>query len=101
AARKSSLYRNEVTEAAVAAVLLAVARFEQGGFRPEPLDYTRPDVRGELRPAMKQADRAIDWARDDTAAVLRKVRAADGAPGVLDTWFGREVYLYDAHPEDA
>lgn len=101
AARKSSLYRNEVTEAAVEAVLLAVARFEQGGFRPEPLDYTRPDVRGELRPAMKQADRAIDWARDDTAAVLRKVRAADGAPGVLDTWFGREVYLYDAHPEDA
>lgn len=100
-ARKSSIYRNEVTEAAVEAVLLAVARFEQGGFRPEPLDYTRPDVRGTLRPAMKQADRAIDWTRDDTATVLRKVHAADGAPGVLDTWFGREVYLYDAHPEDA
>jgi len=33
-------------------VLLAVARFEQGGFRPEPLDYTRLDVRGGLRPAM-------------------------------------------------
>lgn len=100
AARKSSLYRNEVTEAAVQAVLLAVERFGRGGFRPDPLDYAQADVRGRWQPLMKQSDRAIDWTRDDTAAVLRKIRASDGAPGVLDTWFGREVYLYDAHPED-
>lgn len=99
AARKSSLYRNEVTEAAVRAMLLAIERFERGDFKPEPLDYARPDVRGRLRPLITQADRSIDWARDDTATVLRKIRAADGAPGVLDTLFGREVYLYDAHPE--
>jgi putative two-component system hydrogenase maturation factor HypX/HoxX len=43
---KSSLYRHEVTEAAVRAVLEAVARFESRQFRPEPLDYARPDVRG-------------------------------------------------------
>ena len=30
---------------------------------------------------MKQADRAIDWQRDSTAAVLRKIRSADGNPG--------------------
>lgn len=100
AARKGSIYRNEVTEAAVKAVLLAIERFECGGFQPEPLDYARPDVHGRLRPLMTQADCAIDWARDDTVTVLRKIRAADGAPGVLDTLFGREVYLYDAHPED-
>lgn len=99
-APKSSIYRNEVTEAAIKAVLLAVERFERGGFRPEPLLELRFKAHGRLRPLMKQTDRAIDWAHDETATVLRKIRASDGAPGVLDTLLGREVYLYDAHPED-
>ena len=48
-AAKSSLYRNEVTEAAVAAVKLAVARYASGDYRPEPLDVTAPGVRGWSR----------------------------------------------------
>jgi len=43
---KSSLYRAEVTEAAVSAALEAVARFESRKFAPEPLDYHRSDVIG-------------------------------------------------------
>lgn len=35
-----------VTEAAVAATLSAVTRFERGGFAPEALDECQPDVRG-------------------------------------------------------
>ena len=70
AARKSSLYRNEVTEAAAAAVLEAVEKFEQGNFKPAPLDYSNPAVRGSERPLMKQDDRRVDWARDGTATVL-------------------------------
>ena len=31
---------------------------------------------------MKQTDRAIDWQRDSAADVLRKVRGADGNPGL-------------------
>lgn len=99
-ARKSSLYRYEVTEAAVKAVRASVERFETGGFRPEALDYARPDVRGRWRPAMRQSERAIDWRRDDTSTVLRKIRSADGFPGVLDEVFGIPCHLYDAHPED-
>jgi putative two-component system hydrogenase maturation factor HypX/HoxX len=98
-ATKSSLYRNEVTGAAVTAVKLAVARYASGEYRPEPLDVTAPGVRGEQRPPMQQSDRAIDWQQDDTATVLRKIRCADGFPGVRDTLFGREVFLHDAHPE--
>src|SRR5215469_2306791 len=41
---KSSLYRTEVADAALEAVLLAVARFASGSYRPEPLDYGRTDV---------------------------------------------------------
>jgi putative two-component system hydrogenase maturation factor HypX/HoxX len=98
-ATKASLYRNEVTEAAVKAVELVLSRLAQTEFRPEPLDYATPDVRGRARRPMRQADRAIDWRRDDTATVLRKIRAADGAPGVLDDINAVACYLYDAHVE--
>ncbi len=58
---KGSVYRTEVADAALRAVLLAVARFEEGGYRPEPLDYSRPDVVGECRPPCRQEHRRIDW----------------------------------------
>ena len=99
AASKGSIYRSEVTEAAVRGVLEALEKMNDSAFRPELLDYAKRDVRGKLRPLMKQADRAIDWTRDASATVLAKIRAADGFPGVLDSLFGEPVYLYDAHPE--
>jgi putative two-component system hydrogenase maturation factor HypX/HoxX len=98
AATKGSLYRSEVTEAAVIAVQRTIERIAAGE-RPEPLDYTKPDVRGRLRPLMKQSDRVIDWHHDNTAMVLRKMRSADGVPGVADRIFDLPVHLYDAHFE--
>ena len=100
-AKKSSVYRNEVTEAATRAVLQAVENFALGGFVPKPLDYADPAVRGELRPLIKQAERAINWARDSSAAVLAKLNAADGFPGVADTLFGEACHLFDGWAEDA
>ena len=96
-ATKASLYRNEVTEAAVATLELTLSRMRDPAFRPKPLDYTRAGVRGRLRPVMRQQDRRIDWRADDTASILKRVRAADGAPGVLDSVRGVACYLYDAH----
>ncbi len=97
---KSSVYRTEVADAAVEAVLLAVARFEAGGYRPEPLDYSRPDVTGRCRPPCRQADRGIDWPSGSTAAVLARLRAADSRPGVLDVIGGTEYYLFGGYEED-
>jgi putative two-component system hydrogenase maturation factor HypX/HoxX len=97
---KSSLYRHEVTEAAVVTVKQALERITSGSFRPRPLDYSDPDVRGRWRPRMKPDDRRIDWMMDTTEIALRKIRAADGQPGVLDELFGETAYLYDAWPED-
>jgi len=97
AAKKSSIYRNEVTQAAVTAVLAAVDRFAAGD-QPTPLTaWSHP--RGELRPLMKQVLRAIDWQQDDTATVLRKINAADGFPGVADELFGLPCHIFDAWPE--
>ncbi len=97
---KSSLYRQQVTEAAVQGVLEAVEKFQSGVFQPEPLDYSRSDVVGSLQPNMRQSDRAIDWVRDDMATIVRKIRAADSAPGVLGTLHGVSCFLYGAHEED-
>lgn len=91
-AKKSSIYRNEVTEAAVQAVLAAVERFAGQEFTPER-------VPGEAHPPIKQADRRIDWQRDDSATVLAKLNAADGQPGIADELFGQPCHLFDAWPE--
>lgn len=96
AAAKSSLYRGEVSEAAVAAVMTAIDRIASGE-EAEPVDPSLPAHRG-WRPAMKQADRAIDWARDDTQTVLRKIRSADGRPGLRDQIDGIDCFLHDAWP---
>lgn len=98
-ASKASLYRNEVAEAAVSAVLKALENYQQKGFKPASQDYSNPAIKGRRQPMMKQADRAIDWQHDDTNTVLRKIRSADGFPGLADTIAGRELYLYDAREE--
>ena len=95
--KKSSLYRNEVTQAASTAVLEAVQRFASGNFVPQALATFAAS--GRLRPLMKQSDRGLNWERDDTATVLRKMRAADGFPGLADCLFGEPCQLFDAWPE--
>ena len=99
-ARKSSLYRHEVVEAATHAMLTAVTRFQSATFQPMPLDYARSDVHGRLHAPIRQIDRCIDWQHDNTQLILRKIHAADGFPGVLDTLFGEPYYLFDACMEE-
>ena len=73
-----------------------------GGCRaPERVDYGDPRVTGRPRPVIRQPDRAIDWNADSTATVIRRIRAAEGHPGVLDTLAGIEFHLFGAHPEPA
>jgi putative two-component system hydrogenase maturation factor HypX/HoxX len=96
AARKSSLYRNEVTEGAVGAVRAALARIAAGGGPPEAFNS---GIGRGWQPLLRQAQRAIDWGRDDTATVLRKIHSADGFPGIEDRLFDRRFRLFDARAE--
>ena len=98
-AGKSSLYRHEVRTAAVDAVVEAVTAVAGGRRSAEPLDYADPRVTGRPRPLLRQPDRTIDWDADSTATVIRRIRAAEGHPGVLDTIAGRELHLFGAHRE--
>ena len=94
-ATKSSLYRFEVTGAAVEAVLEALEKIEVNGPSRLPLRDVTTAQYGHWQPAMKQKDRRIDWQSDDTKTVLRKLRCSDGMPGVRDELFGQPVFLYD------
>lgn len=47
---------------------------------------------------MRAADRALCWS-DPTQVVVRRIRAADGSPGVRTSLCGVPVSGYDAHPD--
>ncbi|MEU6304504.1 enoyl-CoA hydratase-related protein [Streptomyces chartreusis] len=97
---KSDLYRGEVADAALTAVLLAVERFAGGTHVPAAQDeagLAGAPVR--VRPSRDQSVRRIDWAADTTETVVRKLRAADSQPGVLDLLLGGEWYLHGGHAE--
>ncbi|NUR00557.1 MAG: hydrogenase maturation protein [Streptomyces sp.] len=95
---KSNLYRGEASDAAAAAVRLAVRRFADGSFKPQP--QSDPAIRVVWRDFFRREQRRIDWETDTTETVLRKLRGADSQPGVLDELCGREVFLHGGHPED-
>ena len=99
-ARKSSLYRMEVTEASVHALFEALQRLDDNPRRSEESD-PGASVEGRWRDSVPTDLRRIDWQRDDTETVMRKINSADGQPGVVDRMFGREIRLFDARPEPA
>jgi len=102
AARKSSLYRLEVTEAAVQALFEALERLDKDPGSAGNHDRGAP-VKHRWRDAVPGELRRIDWTRDSTETVLRKINSADGQPGVVDVIDGvtdnRELRLFDAGPE--
>lgn len=95
-ATKSSLYRREVCDAALAAVRQALGVFRPGMVAPPP-GRPLPPARGRWWPALTRDERRLDWSRATTAEVLRAVRAADGSPGLPDEAFGVACRWFDAH----
>jgi putative two-component system hydrogenase maturation factor HypX/HoxX len=94
--RKTTLYNGAVADAALSLIREVVAKATEPAFRPEPLDYNRPGVDGRARRAVRHSDRAFSWA-ESTEHILRRVRAADGAPGVRARLAGVSVSVFDAH----
>eukprot|EP00743_Colponemidia_sp_Colp-15_P001757 GILK01001918.1.p1 GENE.GILK01001918.1~~GILK01001918.1.p1 ORF type:complete len:957 (-),score=216.57 GILK01001918.1:325-3051(-) len=95
---KSSVYKNEAVSAAMSAIRESIHKF-QNKIPAEPLDYTKPDVKGTLRPNMKQADRKVNWSAT-AEEVASTIRFSDGSPGVLDSIQGEEYYMFGAHAEN-
>ncbi|MFI6144747.1 hydrogenase maturation protein [Streptomyces sp. NPDC051109] len=90
---KGDAYRGEIADAALSAVLTAVARFASGTHVPER------QRSGRARPYLRQELRRIDWANDSTERVVRALRAADSQPGVLDELLGSQWFLHGGYAE--
>ena len=101
APRKSSLYNGPVADAAIELVREVVAKAADPAFVPEPLDDRRPDVIGRLRPAMRARPTASSPGPTPPTTIVRRIRAADGSPGVRTTLCGVPVSVFDAHPGPA
>ncbi len=97
-ARKSSLYNGPVADAAMECLAEVVAKAGDPAFTPVPADRAPAELPGARpRPLMTQADRAFDWS-EETERIVRRIRAADGTPGVRTEVGGLPVFAYDATP---
>ena len=96
--RNSSIYRHEVRRAAIEALLDAVDELTGATDRGQ---HGAAASSGRARPLMTQDVRAIDWQADSSESVLRKIRAAEGHPGVLDAIGGHAFHLFGGHLERA
>jgi putative two-component system protein, hydrogenase maturation factor HypX/HoxX len=90
--RKSALYAGPVADAAVECVFEVLDKAGDPAFQPVPIDRMPTAV---VRPPA--GERGFDWELN-TDEVVRRIRAADGSPGVRTEVAGLDVFAYDAHP---
>jgi len=91
---KASLYRDEVVTATLEAIDELLVNIQDENFKPIPQSST------PLHHYLTTQDRQIDWQKDTTLEIIRKVYASDSYPGVLDEILGIECYLYGAWEEE-
>ncbi len=92
-ARKSSLYRHEVTEATVACVMETIARLAGGN--AQPLMQANWG-KGRDWPVLSASERLIDPAQLTAEQALTIIRASDGDPGAEMAIAGKPYKVFDA-----
>lgn len=97
---KSSIYRYEITKAAIICIKEILLNLKNPNFKALRLNYNDKNVKGIYREIMSQKNRQINWQIDNSDEIIRKINASDSSPGVLDTLFEEEYFLYGAHKDD-
>lgn len=93
-ASKASIYRAEVSDATLKAMKELFINLEDENFKPIP------QLQTPMHKYLTQEDRAIDWQKDTTKKIMKKVRFSDSYPGVRDEFFGIECYLFGVWQEE-
>ncbi|WP_373003501.1 hydrogenase maturation protein [Sulfurimonas sp.] len=93
-ASKASIYRAEVSDATLKAMKELFINLEDENFKPIP------QLQTPMHKYLTQEDRAIDWQKDTTKKIMKKVRFSDSYPGVKDEFFGIECYLFGVWQEE-
>jgi putative two-component system hydrogenase maturation factor HypX/HoxX len=94
-ASKASLYRNEVARASSNALKIFLKNLADKEFVPSP------QLNNPMHHYLSAQDRAIEWQRDTTKEIIKKIYASDSYPGVRDEFLGLECYLFGAHEEES
>ena len=104
-ATKAELYRNEVAQAASKGILEAISYIEKENFQSETINYKDASVKGKWNNKVTQNDFKFSW-EDNSSEIIKKIRAADSAPGVLielstalNLTGDKKYYCYGVHLE--
>lgn len=93
-ASKASIYRTEVADATLKALKELFINLTDENFKPTP------QLQAPMHKYLTQEDRAIDWEKDTTKEIIKKIRFSDSYPGVKDEFFGIECYLFGVWQEE-
>ncbi|MBU1659064.1 hydrogenase maturation protein [bacterium] len=93
-ATKASIYRAEVADAASDALKELLRNLDNQEFQPTP------QLKAAMHYYLTQEDRAIDWQKDSTKEIIKKISLSDSFPGVRETLLEVECYLFGAWQED-
>ncbi len=91
---KASIYRREVFNSTSKALDLLLERIASSEFT----SMRQPDT--PMHKYLTQKDRAINWQKDSTDEIIKKIYMSDSYPGVLDEILGVQCYLFGGHRED-
>ncbi len=91
---KASIYRNEVFFATSKAIDLLLENLQNPNFTPQKQPNT------PMHKYLTQNDRRIDWQKDSTKEIIKKIYMSDSHPGVKDEILGVECYLFGAWEEE-
>ncbi len=86
---KASLYRQEVTQASLQVL-------ENFLHNPKKIKQ----IMNPIHKYFTRQDRTINWKKDDTDTIIKKIYLSDSFPGVFDVIEGVECYLFGVHKED-
>ncbi len=85
--KKGYIYRNQVSDTSVELISELLEKLKNG-FKP---------LENPLFPMHKrvtQDRRKIDWTKDKSEEIIKKVNASDNYPGVKDNFLGIDVYIF-------
>ena len=90
--KKSSLYRREVKECAIQSISRLLENIKTS--------KSQKQILNPLHRAILPQDYTINWHKDSTREIIRKINLFDSQPGLIDEILGVECQLFGAWEEE-
>ena len=91
---KASIYRNEVNESTLQALEEFLINYENKNFIP------KKQILNAIHNPITTKHRQINWQKDTSEEIIKKINMSDSYPGVKDEILGINCFLYGASFEE-